>query len=166
MPLSEQDKHVLTHLLKDLQRQAKWSEIIGFLETHNREHMLKKQSQSPAIYAKNKRWLLNTERLTLLQVLVFQYLRGNKTMSQGEMVRLLGGNPNRKNLSATEKKEVKILNQYWINQIRNNIQPILADYFGLLIFDWVGGNKPGQGGYKIRVTDLLLQFFRDIIYQE
>lgn len=165
MPLSQQDEKVLTHVLMDLQRQAKWSEITGYLETHNKALMQNNQRQSPATYAKNKRWLLNTERLTLSQVFVLQHFRGKETMSQGELVRLLGGNPNRKNLSVIEKKEIEILNQYWINQIRNNIQPILADYFGLVIFEWVGGDKPGKGGYKIRASGLLVRFFRDILYR-
>lgn len=165
MPVPDHE-YLLQNLLSDLQRQADWSSIVEYLEIHGSETFQQKMKKSPATYAKNKRWLLNTERLSLAQVIVLQQLRGRDSMSQGELIRLLGGNPNRSGITKPEKKEIKALNQYWSNQIRNNIRPLMGDYFELLTFQWVGDNKPGGGEYKIQAADLLMQFFKDVLYQE
>ncbi|HRJ52019.1 MAG TPA: hypothetical protein PLE99_04555 [Candidatus Thiothrix moscowensis] len=157
------DGEMLRRVIADLQRQAQWAEIIPFLE-HNSPELLEKRRKSPATYAKNKRWLLNTERLTITQVLVFRALTGKPAMSQGEFVRLLGGNPNRENTSPEEQREILALHQYWGNQIRNNIRPLLADYFGLMVVQWEGSDKPGSGEYSICASSLLLRFFREKLY--
>lgn len=157
---------LLRRVIADLQRQAHWAEIITYLEEHSPALQEKKQ-RSPATFAKNKRWLLNTERLTIAQVLVLRALSKDEerqSMSQGEFIRLLGGNPHRDGLSREEKKEIQLMNQYWANQIRNNIRPLLADYFGLMDINWEDGNKPGKGEYSIRAADLLVDFFKHRLY--
>lgn len=154
---------MLRRVIADLQRQAQWAGIIPFLE-QNSDELLEKRRKSPATYAKNKRWLLNTERLTIAQVLVFRALTGKAAMSQGEFVRLLGGNPNREGISREEQREIQTLNQYWSNQIRNNIRPLLADYFGLMVVQWEGSDKPGTGEYSICTSELLLRFFKEKLY--
>ena len=154
---------VVKQLKADLQRQANWSWIIPFLEQHSSDVRSKKQ-QSPATYAKYKRWLLNTEQLTIAQVLAFREFMHQSPMSQGELIRLLGGNPHREGINEDEQKEILALNRYWANQIRNNLRPILADYFGLMEVQWEGDNKPGTGEYSIRASHLLIRFFSEKLY--
>ncbi len=154
---------LLDLVIADLRRQASWAGIIPFLEEHSSE-LLAKKRQSPATYAKHKRWLLNTEQLTIAQVLVFRELKGRGAMSQGEFIRLLGGNPYRDGISAEEQKEVISLHRYWANQIRNNIRPIMADYFGLMLVRWEGTDKPGTGEYSIQASSLLMRFFSEKLY--
>lgn len=157
---------LLRRVIADLQRQAHCAEIIPYLEEHA-PSLLEKKKQSPATFAKNKRWLLNTERLSIAQVLVLRALsqdENNRVMSQGEFIRLLGGNPNREGMNREEKKETQLLNQYWANQIRNNIRPLLADYFGLMEVHWEDGSKPGKGEYSIRAADILVDFFKHRLY--
>jgi hypothetical protein len=158
------NSEVLRWVIADLQRQAQWAGIIPFLEQHS-DSLLVKRQQSPATYAKNKRWLLNTERLTIAQVLVFRELTGNAVMSQGEFIRLLGGNPRREGISHVEQQEILALNQYWANQIRNNIRPLMADYFDLIQVEWESADKPGMGEYLIRASPLLLRFFTEELYR-
>ena len=154
---------LLQNLIADLQRQARWAGIIPFLEANSADVIAHKR-QSPATYAKNKRWLINTERLTIVQVLVLRELAGTAPMSQGEFIRLLGGDPHREGISPEEQREIVALGQYWANQIRNNIRPILADYFGLMVVQWEGNNKPGMGEYSIRASSLLVRFFQEYLY--
>jgi hypothetical protein len=154
---------VLEQVIADLQKQAQWAGIIPFLEEHSAD-VAAKRKQSPATYAKNKRWLINTERLTIAQVLVFRELTGSAAMSQGEFIRLLGGNPYKEGLSRIEQQEILALNQYWANQIRNNIRPLMADYFGLMVVQWEGSDKPGTGEYSIRASELLIRFFTEQLY--
>ena len=163
MHTSTSGDEILRGIITDLQRQAHWAEIIPFLEQHSPDILLKKR-QSPALYAKHKRWLLNTERLTIAQVLVFRRLTGQTPLSQGEFVRLLGGNPYCEGITAQEKREIQSHIQYWTNQIRNNIRPIMADYFGLMNIYWQEGEKPGGGEYSIQASDLLLEFFKTRLY--
>jgi hypothetical protein len=150
-------------LAEDLQRLQRWSSVIPFLEKHN-PSLCERKRNSPSVYLKHKRWLLNTERLTIAQALVYRELASLPAMSQGEFVRLLGGDPNRDCISASEKREVMSMNRYWANQIRNNIHPIMADYFNLLVIQWIGGDKPGVGEYSIQASNLLMQFFMKKLY--
>lgn len=150
-------------LAEDLQRLQRWAEVIPFLEKHNPDLAARKQT-SPTIFLKHKRWLLNTERLTIAQALVYRELAGLPAMSQGEFVRLLGGDPNREAISASEKREVMSMNRYWANQVRNNIHPIMADYFNLLVIKWIDGGKPAVGEYSIQASNLLMQFFMQKLY--
>lgn len=154
---------LLRRVIADLQRQAHWAGIIPYLEQHA-DGLLAKRQKSPATYAKNKRWLLNTERLTIAQILVFRELAGKAAMSQGEFTRLLGGNPHREGISRVEQQEILRLNQYWANQIRNNIRPLMADYFSLMRVEWESADKPGTGEYSIRASGLLLGFFSEKLY--
>lgn len=157
------DSGLKEQLTADLRRQAQWAGIVPYIEQHSDE-VRAKQQKSPATYAKHKRWLLNTERLTIAQVLVYRELVGKSAISQGEFVRLLGGNPNRDGLQEIEQREILTLNQYWANQVRNNIRPIMADYFGLIDVTWESADKPGTGEYSIRPGELLLGFFTSTLY--
>ncbi|MGV6808892.1 MAG: hypothetical protein ACWA5U_03355 [bacterium] len=150
-------------LAEDLQRSQRWAGVIPFLEKYNPDLAARKKA-SPTLFLKHKRWLLNTERLTIAQALVYRELAGLPAMSQGELVRLLGGDPNREAISASEKREVMSMNRYWANQIRNNIHPIMADYFNLLVIKWIDGGKPAVGEYSIQASNLLMQFFMQKLY--
>lgn len=99
-----------------------------------------------------------------MQVLVLRELAGTAPMSQGEFVRLLGGDPHREGISPEEQREIVALGHYWANQIRNNIRPILADYFGLMVVQWEGNNKPVWGNIPFVQATCWYVSFQEYLY--
>lgn len=142
---------------------AHWSEIIDYLEENN-PNLLEKKETSPSLYAKYRGKLLDSEIFVVANLIVYRQLNEGKPLTQGQLARLAAGDPNKEGLSETAKAIRQKRNVKWNNNIRNNIKPIMGDYFEILSITTNGGDEPGKKGYSISANTILINFFMEKVY--